>query len=177
MSSESNYDTKNIFAIAAGICDGLALGDNTKAALVTRSLAELIRLGTALGGKPETFHGLADRRSDGDVFFTTQPQPGRRRTTGPGRNIGQYYQFDANGGQKIPTTYSAYDCAKKLGIDTPIIDQIRLVLDGALSAPDALSALLQERSASRISLPNECSVSNPQAGKYTKPSGKTFRTR
>ncbi|MEI6713597.1 MAG: NAD(P)H-dependent glycerol-3-phosphate dehydrogenase [Verrucomicrobiota bacterium] len=134
---------KNIFAIAAGICDGLALGDNTKAALVTRSLAELIRLGTALGGKPETFHGLS---GIGDLMVTCFSQHSRNRAVGErlgrGETLASIISSMQMVAEGVPTTYSAYDCAKKLGIDTPIIDQIRLVLDGALSAPDALSALL-----------------------------------
>jgi glycerol-3-phosphate dehydrogenase (NAD(P)+) len=134
---------KNIFAIAAGICDGLALGDNTKAALVTRSLAELIRLGTALGGKRETFQGLS---GIGDLMVTCFSKHSRNRAVGERLGQGETLtsiissmQMVAEG---VPTTYSASDCARKLGIETPIIDQIRLVLDGALTAPDALAALL-----------------------------------
>ena len=77
---------KNIFALAAGVSDGLGLGDNSKAALVTRALAELIRLGIALGGRRETFQGLS---GIGDLMVTcfsqTQPQPRRRRAPRPRR--------------------------------------------------------------------------------------------
>ena len=70
---------KNIFALAAGMCDGLGLGDNSKAALVTRSLAELTRLGTALGGKRETFHGLSGM---GDLVVTCFSRYSRNRRVG-----------------------------------------------------------------------------------------------
>jgi glycerol-3-phosphate dehydrogenase (NAD(P)+) len=70
---------KNIFALAAGICDGLGLGDNSKAALVTRSLAELTRLGTALGGKREIFHGLSGL---GDLVVTCFSRYSRNRRVG-----------------------------------------------------------------------------------------------
>lgn len=134
---------KNIFAIAAGICDGLQLGDNTKAALVTRSLAELIRLGTALGGKPETFHGLS---GIGDLMVTCFSKHSRNRAVGErlgqGETLASIISSMQMVAEGVPTTYSAFDCARQLGVETPIIDQIRLVLDGALTAPDALTALL-----------------------------------
>ena len=134
---------KNIFALAAGVCDGLGLGDNTKAALVTRALAEMIRLGTALGGQPETFRGLS---GIGDLMVTCFSQHSRNRRVGErlGRGeslgaIGASMQMVAEG---VPTTYSAQECARRLGIETPIIDQMRALLDGATSPREALTALL-----------------------------------
>ncbi len=134
---------KNIFALAAGVCDGLGLGDNTKAALVTRALAEMIRLGTALGGQPETFRGLS---GIGDLMVTCFSQHSRNRRVGErlGRGeslgvIGASMQMVAEG---VPTTYSAQECARRLGIETPIIDQMRALLDGAISPREALTALL-----------------------------------
>ncbi len=71
---------KNVLAIGAGIADGLGYGDNTKAALITRGLAELARLGVAMGGEPLTFAGLAGHgRPDRDVLEPAEPQPARRR--------------------------------------------------------------------------------------------------
>jgi glycerol-3-phosphate dehydrogenase (NAD(P)+) len=134
---------KNIFAIAAGICDGLGLGDNSKAALVTRSLAELIRLGTALGGRSETFQGLG---GIGDLMVTCFSRHSRNRMVGERLGRGETLagivssmQMVAEG---VPTTYSAYDCARKHGVDTPIIDQIKALLDGAVSAGEVLSNLM-----------------------------------
>lgn len=134
---------KNIFAVAAGVCDGLGLGDNTKAALVTRALAEMVRLGTALGGRRETFMGLS---GVGDLMVTCFSQLSRNRRVGERLGRGERLadivasmQMVAEG---VPTTYSAQECAKKLGLDTPIIDQMRAILDGAISPRDALIALL-----------------------------------
>ncbi|MEK0446927.1 MAG: hypothetical protein RLZZ399_2248, partial [Verrucomicrobiota bacterium] len=134
---------KNIFAIAAGICDGLRLGDNTKAALVTRSLAELIRLGTALGGKPETFQGLG---GIGDLMVTCFSQHSRNRAVGERLGRGESLSHIVGSMQMVaegvPTTYSAQECAKRLNVETPIIDHIRLVLDAQMTAMEALAALL-----------------------------------
>lgn len=134
---------KNIFAVAAGVCDGLGLGDNTKAALVTRALAEMVRLGTALGGRRETFMGLS---GVGDLMVTCFSQHSRNRRVGERLGKGERLadivasmQMVAEG---VPTTYSAQECARKLGIDTPITDQMRAILDGAVGPRDALIALL-----------------------------------
>src|SRR4029434_3600383 len=70
---------KNVFAIAAGVSDGLGLGDNSKAALLTRSLAELVRLGQAMGGKPGAFHGLSGA---GDLILTCYSERSRNHTVG-----------------------------------------------------------------------------------------------
>lgn len=120
---------KNIFAVGAGICDGLGLGDNTKAAFVTRALAELIRLGVALGGKRETFQGLS---GIGDLMVTCFSRHSRNR--GVGERIGKgetLEQISASMtmiAEGVPTTLSAFECARKLGVATPIIDQIRAIL-------------------------------------------------
>lgn len=134
---------KNIFAIAAGASDGLGLGDNAKAALITRALAELIRLGTKLGGKRETFQGLG---GIGDLMVTCFSGHSRNRHVGEGLGRGEKIAdilaampMVAEG---VPTTYSAYECARKLGVETPIIDQVRAMLDGTVSARAALGRLL-----------------------------------
>lgn len=134
---------KNIFAIAAGASDGLGLGDNTKAALVTRALAEMVRLGVALGGRRETFMGLS---GIGDLMVTCFSQHSRNRRVGErlGRgerlpDIVSSMQMVAEG---VPTTYSAQECARKLGIDTPIIDQMRTLLDGEVSPREIVGNLL-----------------------------------
>lgn len=134
---------KNIFAIAAGISDGLGLGDNSKAALVTRSLAELIRLGTALGGKRETFQGLG---GIGDLMVTCFSRHSRNRLVGErlgrGETLPQIVASMQMVAEGVPTTYSAYDCARRLGVETPIIDQVRAILDGEISAQEMLQNLL-----------------------------------
>jgi glycerol-3-phosphate dehydrogenase (NAD(P)+) len=134
---------KNIFALAAGVSDGLGLGDNTKAALVTRALAEMVRLGTALGGRRETFMGLS---GVGDLMVTCFSQHSRNRRVGERLGKGERLaditssmQMVAEG---VPTTYSAQECARKFGIETPITDQIRAILDGTAAPGEALTALL-----------------------------------
>jgi glycerol-3-phosphate dehydrogenase (NAD(P)+) len=134
---------KNIFALAAGVADGLDLGDNTKAALVTRALAEMVRLGTALGGRRETFMGLS---GIGDLMVTCFSRHSRNRRVGErlgrGERLGEIVASMQMVAEGVPTTYSAQECARRLGIETPIIDQVRAILDGAASPREALSALL-----------------------------------
>ena len=134
---------KNIFALAAGASDGLHLGDNAKAALVTRALVELGRLGTALGGKRETFMGLS---GVGDLMVTCFSQHSRNRAVGQRLGRGERLadivasmQMVAEG---VPTTYSAFECARKFGVETPIIDQVKAILDGTVSPADAMARLL-----------------------------------
>jgi glycerol-3-phosphate dehydrogenase (NAD(P)+) len=134
---------KNIFAIAAGASDGLGLGDNSKAALVTRALAEMIRLGTAMGGELPTFYGLSGA---GDLILTCFSIQSRNRRVGEqlGRakslqQITSSMQMVAEG---IPTGKSAFECARKLKVDTPIIDQVYALLYQEKSAGEALADLL-----------------------------------
>ena len=135
---------KNVFALPAGVSDGFGLGDNSKAALVTRSLAELLRLGTAMGGNPRTFYGLSGA---GDLIATCFSQHSRNRKVGErlGRGesltaITSSMQMVAEG---IPTTKSAFACARKLDIETPIIDQVYAVLYEGKSPAQGLKELLQ----------------------------------
>ena len=134
---------KNIFALAAGVSDGLGLGDNTKAALVTRALAEMTRLGTALGGRRETFQGLS---GIGDLIVTCFSKHSRNRGVGERLGRGETLSAIADSmrmvAEGVPTTYSAQECARARGIETPIIDQMRALLDGAISPKEALAALL-----------------------------------
>ncbi len=134
---------KNVFAIAAGVSDGLGLGDNSKAALVTRALPELIRLGTALGGRRETFHGLSGL---GDLMVTCFSRHSRNRAVGErlgrGESLGAIVASMNMVAEGVPTTHSAFECARRFGIETPIVDQMRALLDGEISPREALTALL-----------------------------------
>src|SRR4029077_4727529 len=134
---------KNVFAIAAGASDGLGLGDNSKAALVTRSLAEMIRLGTAMGGKLATFYGLSGA---GDLILTCFSRGSRNRHVGELLGRGQSLREIASAMQMvaegIPTTKSAYECARKLKIETPIIDQVYALLYQGKTAAQAVEDLL-----------------------------------
>jgi glycerol-3-phosphate dehydrogenase (NAD(P)+) len=135
---------KNVFAIAAGSSDGLGLGDNTKAALVTRSLAELIRLGTAMGGDFKTFYGLSGA---GDLIATCFSKHSRNRRVGEylgrGQTIGQITSAMQMVAEGIPTSKSAYECARKLNIDTPITNEVYALLYEGKTPVRAMHDLLE----------------------------------
>jgi glycerol-3-phosphate dehydrogenase (NAD(P)+) len=143
---------KNIFAIAAGVSDGLGLGDNTKAALITRALAEMIRLGTAMGGRVATFYGLSGA---GDLVATCYSRHSRNRRVGEQLGLGESLhkitssmQMVAEG---IPTTKSAYECAHRLNVETPIIDQVYAALYERRSLTQAMEELLgRDQKAERL---------------------------
>jgi glycerol-3-phosphate dehydrogenase (NAD(P)+) len=134
---------KNVFAIAAGASDGFGLGDNSKAALVTRSLAELVRLGTAMGGNPRTFYGLSGA---GDLIATCFSQLSRNRRVGErlgrGESLDQIRASTHMIAEGIPTAKSAFECARKLQIETPIIDQIYSVVHEGKRPDQAMQELL-----------------------------------
>jgi glycerol-3-phosphate dehydrogenase (NAD(P)+) len=134
---------KNVFAIPAGVSDGFGLGDNSKAALVTRSLAELLRLGTAMGGNPRTFYGLSGA---GDLIATCFSQHSRNRRVGEKLGRGESLAEIVAGTQMIaegiPTARGAYECARQLNIETPIIDQVYAVLYEQKPPAQALQELL-----------------------------------
>ena len=143
---------KNVFAIAAGTSDGLGLGDNSKAALVTRSLAEMIRLGTSMGGALPTFYGLSGA---GDLILTCFSKHSRNRRVGEQLGCGQSMhqitssmQMVAEG---IPTAKSAYECARKRKVDTPVIDQVHALLYEGKTATQAMQELLgRDQKAERV---------------------------
>jgi len=117
---------KNIYAIAAGISDGMKLGDNAKAALITRAIAELTRLGITLGGKRETFSGLS---GIGDLIVTCMSKHSRNRFVGEelgkGRRLSDILASMGNIiAEGVKTTNSAFDLAKKHKVDTPIINEV-----------------------------------------------------
>jgi glycerol-3-phosphate dehydrogenase (NAD(P)+) len=134
---------KNIFALAAGICDGLGLGDNSKAALVTRSLAELTRLGTALGGKRETFHGLSGM---GDLVVTCFSRYSRNRRVGErlarGESLSRIIDSMGTTAEGVPTTQSAWELAAKTKVETPIIHSVYSILYEKLPPTEAVNRLL-----------------------------------
>lgn len=134
---------KNVFAIAAGLSDGMGLGDNSKAALVTRSLAELVRLGVALGGRRETFQGLS---GIGDLMVTCFSKHSRNRgfgeRLGRGESSAEITSSSKMIAEGVPNTLSAYECARRLNLETPIIDQIHGVLYENKSPREAMQNLL-----------------------------------
>jgi len=134
---------KNVFAIAAGVSDGLGLGDNSKAALVIRSLAELVRLGAAMGGNVNAFYGLSGA---GDLVLTSYSERSRNHTVGKrlgrGEPLDQITASMKTVAEGIPTTRSAWECARRLNIVTPIIDQVYAVLYQQKKPTTALEELL-----------------------------------
>ncbi|MCD6377675.1 MAG: NAD(P)-dependent glycerol-3-phosphate dehydrogenase [Planctomycetes bacterium] len=121
--------TKNVIAIAAGILDGLKMGDNVKAALLTRGLAEITRLGISMGGKRETFSGLAGL---GDLVTTCISPFGRNRSFGEAIGRGKTRE-EAEGQTKsvvegVNTTISVLELAKKYNVDMPITRAVYAVL-------------------------------------------------
>jgi glycerol-3-phosphate dehydrogenase (NAD(P)+) len=120
---------KNIIALAAGVCDGLQYGNNTRAALITRGLAEMKRVGIALGARAETFAGLAGM---GDLVLTCTGELSRNRTVGislgEGRKLDDILAGMNMVAEGVETTRSAYQLGKKLDIDVPIINQMYAVL-------------------------------------------------
>jgi glycerol-3-phosphate dehydrogenase (NAD(P)+) len=134
---------KNIYAIGAGISDGLELGDNAKAALVTRSLAEMIRLGICLGGRPETFQGLA---GIGDLMVTCFSRHSRNRRfgemLGQGKTVEEIRELMNSVAEGYPTTASVHQQARKLEARTPVLDALHQILYGHLSPEDAIQTLM-----------------------------------
>jgi glycerol-3-phosphate dehydrogenase (NAD(P)+) len=134
---------KNIFALAAGISDGLGLGDNSKAALVTRALAELTRLGTALGGKRETFQGLS---GVGDLVVTCFSRYSRNRRVGErlarGESLTRIIESMGTTAEGVPTTRSAWELAARAKVDAPIIQAVYSILYDKLSPTEAMNRLL-----------------------------------
>ncbi len=134
---------KNVFAIGAGVCDGLGLGDNTKAALITRGLAELIRIGIALGGRRETFQGLS---GIGDLMVTCFSKHSRNRAVGErlgrGESLPQIAASMKMIAEGVPNTVSAHECARRFNLETPIVDAVRALLYENKSPREAMMDLM-----------------------------------
>lgn len=134
---------KNVMAVAAGISDGLGFGANARAALITRGLAEMNRLGVALGGKPQTFMGLT---GVGDLILTCTDNQSRNRRAGIG--LGQGKPLDdvlKEIGQEVEgvnTARELYAMATRLGVDMPITEQVYRVVHEGLSPNTAVTILL-----------------------------------
>lgn len=134
---------KNVFAIAAGAIDGLGLGDNAKAAMVTRGLAEMTRLGVAMGAREETFRGLS---GIGDLVVTCYSVHSRNnrvgRMLGAGKSVEETIAAMNQVAEGVPNAKNAYELARKLGVRTPLIDQAYAVLYRNKPPAEALRELL-----------------------------------
>jgi glycerol-3-phosphate dehydrogenase (NAD(P)+) len=139
--------TKNVMAIAAGISDGLGFGENTRAVLITRGLAELGRLGVALGGKVLTFGGLA---GVGDMVATCTSPKSRNRTVGFELGQGRPLDDIVNGMQMVAEGVKSagplVGLARANGVEMPIAEQVEAIVDGRCSPREALLALMDRPS-------------------------------
>ncbi|MDX9994544.1 MAG: NAD(P)H-dependent glycerol-3-phosphate dehydrogenase [Rhodocyclaceae bacterium] len=134
---------KNVMAIATGICDGLGLGLNARAALMTRGLAEITRFGVALGARPETFMGLAGM---GDLILTCTGDLSRNRRVGlalaAGRRLDDIQRDLGHVAEGVMTAREVAGRARELGIEMPITATVCEVLDGRITAAGAVDRLM-----------------------------------
>lgn len=142
---------KNVLAIATGIADGLGFGANTRAALITRGLAELTRLGTALGGRPETFTGLAGL---GDLVLTCTDDQSRNRRLGlalaRGASLDQARQEIGQEVEGILTSRAVHGLAQRYGIEMPISAEVYGVLYAGTTPAEAARNLLAREGKSEL---------------------------
>ena len=145
---------KNIVAIAAGVCDGLGLGHNSVAALITRGLAEITRLATACGGRPETMSGLAGL---GDLVLTCTGGLSRNRSVGMELGRGRKLSDIIAGmhgmvAEGVFTTHAALGLARSRGIEMPITEQMNAILHEGKSPSDAIHELMTRTAKSEVAL-------------------------
>lgn len=145
---------KNIVAIAAGVCDGLGLGHNSVAALITRGLAEITRLAVACGGRPETMAGLAGL---GDLVLTCTGGLSRNRSVGV--ELGRGHKLDAiiagmHGmvAEGVLTTNAAVGLARKMSVEMPITEQMHAILQEGKSPKEAIRDLMARPSTSEAAI-------------------------
>ena len=147
---------KNVLALAAGMVDGLGAGDNAKAALVTRGLAELARLGVVMGGHPMTFSGLAGL---GDLVLTCTSERSRNRRVGfllgTGKNLQDILAGMKQVAEGVSTAAAAVALAARYGVELPICEQVAAVLDGRASVSEAVAALLDREPTHELAAPLE----------------------
>ena len=140
---------KNVIALCAGISDGLGYGDNTKAALITRGVAEISRLGVAMGAKASTFAGLSGL---GDLIVTGTSTLSRNHTAGEllgkGMNLDTVLKKVHMVVEGVNTSTAAYNLGKKYGVETPIIEQAYNVLYNGVNPKDAVNMLMTRRKTS-----------------------------
>ena len=134
---------KNVIALAAGVSDGLGYGYNTRAALITRGLAEMTRIGVAMGAEPLTFAGLAGM---GDLVLTCTGDLSRNRSVGfelgQGRSLDEILNEMKMVAEGVKTTLSAYQLSCKLGVEAPLIEQMHEILYNNKEARQAVDDLM-----------------------------------
>jgi glycerol-3-phosphate dehydrogenase (NAD(P)+) len=134
---------KNVLAIATGLCDGLALGMNARAALITRGLAEMTRLGVALGARPDTFMGLSGL---GDLVLTATGDLSRNRSVGlqlaRGASLAEAMQSLGHVAEGVYSARTVVERARDLGVEMPIAAAVLALLDGTTTPREAVAALM-----------------------------------
>ncbi len=142
---------KNVLAIATGLCDGLALGLNARAALITRGLAEMTRLGLALGARPDTFMGLSGL---GDLVLTATGDLSRNRRVGmllaEGKSLQQAVESLGHVAEGVYSARTVAQRAARLGVDMPITRAVVALLDGQLTPAAAVALLMGRGPASEL---------------------------
>ena len=142
---------KNVIAIAAGMTDGMGFGDNTRAALVTRGLAELTRLGIAIGGDPLTFSGLAGM---GDLVATCISHQSRNRhvgeALGQGRKIDEIVAEMRMVAEGVKTSGPVVELAARHCVEMPIAEQVAAVIRDGKTVPEAITALMQREAKTEL---------------------------
>lgn len=135
---------KNVIAVAAGVAAGLGFGHNTGAALITRGLAEITRLGVAMGARRETFYGLAGM---GDLVLTCTGSLSRNRTVGYRLGQGERLEdilADMNAvAEGVRTSEAVFELSRRHGVEMPITEEVHAILHEGRSPSDALAALMQ----------------------------------
>jgi glycerol-3-phosphate dehydrogenase (NAD(P)+) len=141
--AELGGSLKNIYAIAAGLCDGQRLGDNAKAALLTRAVNEMVRVGTALGAKPDTFYGLS---GFGDLVATSHGAWSRNREfgelIGAGKSVAELLAGRKTVVEGHRSTEALHGLCKERGITAPILSEVYAILYDHKKPADALHALM-----------------------------------
>jgi glycerol-3-phosphate dehydrogenase (NAD(P)+) len=142
---------KNVIAIASGMAEGMGFGDNTRATIITRGLAEMTRLGMAMGGQATTFSGLA---GIGDLIATCSSKQSRNNTVG--MQLGQGQRIDdvlasmSMVAEGVKSSPSVLDLARRYGVEMPITEQVVAVCHEGRTAAEALGALMQRSRKSEL---------------------------
>ncbi len=142
---------KNVIAIASGMAEGMGFGDNTRATLITRGLAEMTRLGVAMGADPSTFAGLAGM---GDLIATCSSKQSRNNSVGialgQGQSIGDILAAMHMVAEGVKSSPSVLDLARRYGVEMPITEQVVAVCHEGRGAGEALAALMSRTSRSEL---------------------------
>jgi glycerol-3-phosphate dehydrogenase (NAD(P)+) len=146
LGTELGGTLKNVVAIAVGVCDGLQLGQNARAALITRSLPEIIQVGTLLGGREETFYGLSGL---GDLLATCTSPLSRNYQVGyqlaQGKTLSEILAHLQGTAEGVNTAHVLIQLAQQKRISVPIAQQVHRLLNGQITPQEAVEALMERR--------------------------------